>query len=381
MRRVAALLRRHAFGIDAVVAVLLAAFVTEDILLSDLTGDPAILVPAGLAMTLPLAWRRRRPLAVLCVGMGALAIASVLIPGSTGAEPDTVMIPLLLATYSVGVYSELRRAQIGLAVTLAALTLNEPGDLIVLAPLFTGVWAAGLVVRARERDARRLRELAEALERERVEEARLAVVEERARIARDLHDVVAHAMTTIVLQAGAERLSLGDQRGSTRDTLQSIERTGRQALVEMRRLLGVLRRDDDEPELAPTPGLAHLDELLERVTRAGLAVEKRISGTPRELQPSLDITAYRIVQEALTNVLKHAGAGSASVDVTYGERTLELEVADDGRGGSPNGRAGGHGLQGLRERVALFGGHLDAGRRDGGGFAVKARLPLGPRER
>jgi signal transduction histidine kinase len=381
MRRVADLLRRHAFAIDAVVAVLLAAFVTEDVLLSDLTGDPAILVPAGLAMTLPLAWRRRRPLAVLCVGMGALAIESVAVPGSTGAEPDTVMIPLLLATYSVGVYSELRRAQIGLAVTAAALTLNEPGDLIVLAPLFTGVWAAGRVVRARERDARRLRELAEALERERVEEARLAVVEERARIARDLHDVVAHAMTTIVLEAGAERLSLGDERGSTQRTLQSIERTGRQALVEMRRLVGVLRRDDDEPELAPTPGLAHLDELLERVTRAGLEVEKRISGTPRELQPSLDITAYRIVQEALTNVLKHAGASSASVDVTYGERTLELEVADDGRGGSPNGRAGGHGLQGLRERVGLFGGRLDAGRRDGGGFAVKARLPLGPRER
>jgi signal transduction histidine kinase len=378
MRRVADLLRRHAFAIDVAVAVLLAAFVTEDILLSDLTGDPAILVPAGLLMTLPLAWRRRQPLAVLCVGMAALAIASVAIPGSTGAEPDTVLIPLLLATYSVGAYSELARAQIGLAVSIAALLVNEPGDMIVLAPLFTGVWAAGRVVRARERDARRLRELAEALERERVEEARLAVVEERARIARDLHDVVAHAMTTIVLEAGAERLSLGDERGTTQRTLQSIERTGRQALVEMRRLVGVLRRDDDEPELAPTPGLAHLDDLVERVTRAGLAVETRVSGAPRELQPSLDITAYRIVQEALTNVLKHAGADGATVAVTYGARTLELEVADDGRGGSPNGR--GHGLQGLRERVALYGGELEAGGREGGGFAVRARLPLGPQD-
>jgi signal transduction histidine kinase len=381
MRRVADLLRRHALAVDLAVALLLAGLVMEEVLLSDLTGDPAILVPAGLAMTLPLAWRRREPLAVVCMTMSALAISALAVPGSQGAEPETTLIPLLLATYSAGAYAEPRPALAGLVATWAGLLVNELGDFIVLGPLFTGVWAAGRLVRARERDSRRLRELAEALERERVEEARLAVVEERARIARDLHDVVAHAMTTIVLQAGAERLSLGEQRGSTHHTLESIERTGRQALVEMRRLLGVLRRDDDEPELAPTPGLAHLDELLERVTRAGLVVEMRISGAPRELQPSLDITAYRIVQEALTNVLKHAGAGSASVAVTFGERTLELEVADDGRGGSPNGRAGGHGLQGLRERVALFGGRLDAGGRDEGGFAVRARLPLGPRER
>jgi signal transduction histidine kinase len=377
MRRVADRLRRHLAALDVAIAVLLAAFITEDVLLSDLTGDPAILVPAGLAMTLPLAWRRRRPFAVLSVAMAALAISSVAIPGSTGAEPDTVLIPLLLATYSVAAYGELRRAQAGLAISLAALSVNEPGDLIVLAPLFAGVWAAGRLIRARERDARKLRDLAEALERERVEEARLAVVEERARIARDLHDVVAHAMTTIVLQAGAERLSLGEEHASTRRTLQSIESTGRQALTEMRRLLGVLRRDDDEPELAPTPGLAHLDELVDRVERAGVPVETRVSGVPLELQPSLDITAYRVVQEALTNVLKHSGARGASVVVTYGERTLELEVADDGQGGNPNGR--GHGLQGLRERVALFGGELEAGGRDGGGFTVRARLPLGPR--
>jgi signal transduction histidine kinase len=303
MRRASDLLSRHAFAIDVAVALLLAALVMEEILLGDLTGDRAVLIPAGLAMTLPLAWRRRAPLPVVVVGMSALAISAVVVPGSTGAEPETTLIPLLLATYSVGAYADRRPAFAGLAVTWAGLLVNEPGDVIVLGPLFTGVWATGRLIRARERDARKLRELADALERERVEEARLAVVEERARIARDLHDVVAHAMTTIVLQAGAERLSLGDERGSTHGTLQSIERTGRQALVEMRRLLGVLRRDDDEPELAPTPGLAHLDELVERVTRAGLTVETRVSGVPLELQPSLDITAYRIVQEALTNVL------------------------------------------------------------------------------
>ena len=207
-----------------------------------------------------------------------------------------------------------------------------------------------------------------------MEEARLAVAEERTRIARELHDVVAHAMSTIVLEAGAERVNLKQAQKSTHDTLRSIEHTGRQALAEMRRLVGVLRTDGDEADLLPQPSLSHLDLLVEQVGRAGLPVELHLVGRPVGLAPGLDISAYRIVQEALTNVLKHAGQAHAEVTVTYGDRMLEIEVVDDGRGAAVNGS--GHGLAGLRERVALFDGELRAGGRTGGGFVVWARLPL-----
>ena len=200
------------------------------------------------------------------------------------------------------------------------------------------------------------------------------MAEERARIARDLHDVIAHAMSSIVLEAGAERVNLEDGSSSTREALRSIERTGREAMVEMRRLVGVLRSEDEGPALVPQPGLAHLDALAEHVSRAGVPVDTRVVGEPVELAPGLDISAYRIVQEALTNVMKHAGPAHASVVVTYRERVIDIDVSDDGCGGSPNG--GGHGLTGLRERAALFGGELQAGDGNGGGFVVHARLPI-----
>ncbi len=280
----------------------------------------------------------------------------------------------ILAVYSVAAHAERRPALIGLLVSWVALLAAEPGDFVVMGPAWAGIWLAGRLVRAREQDARRLRELAEALERERVEEARLAVAEERTRIARELHDVVAHAMSTIVLEAGAERVNLDEDQTSARQALHSIERTGRQALAEMRRLVGVLRTENDEPELLPQPSLTHLDLLIEQVGRAGLAVELHVVGEPVQLAPGLDISAYRIVQEALTNVLKHGGDARATVVVAYGDRTLEIEIADDGRGGTPDGS--GHGIVGLRERVALFGGSLEAGGRKGGGFAVRAQMPL-----
>jgi signal transduction histidine kinase len=282
---------------------------------------------------------------------------------------------MLVAAYSAGAHLPRRDALAGLGLVAGAILADEPGDTIVLGPVCLGAWLAGRLWRGRERDARRMTELAAALERERVEERRLAIAEERARIARELHDVVAHAMTTIVIEAGAERVHLGPGQERTGETLRGIERTGRQALDEMRRLLGVLR-DDDEPALAPQPSLARLEELVEHLRRTGLTVDLRIAGEPAVLPPGLDVNAYRIVQEALTNVLKHAHAGTATVVVSFGEGELTLDVTDDGRGDSRNG-AGGHGLTGLRERVALFGGQLEAGERPGGeGFAVRARLPL-----
>jgi signal transduction histidine kinase len=367
-----AAVRRHPRRLDAGVALLLAVLVVDEILTSDVTGPPALLVPLALAMTLPLAWRRTAPLVTTAAVMAAVVAQSLL--DHSSQEPQTPLVALLLATYSVGAHAERRAAIAGLLLAWTAILIDEAGDFIVMGPVFAGTWLAGRLVRAREDDARRLRDLTTALERERVEEARIATAEERARIARELHDVVAHAMSTIVLEAGAERVNLRPGQSSTQDTLRSIERTGREALAEMRRLVGVLRTEDDEPALAPQPSLGHLAELVERVRRAGLPVEVRTVGEPAELPPGLDISAYRIVQEALTNVLKHAGDARASVVVSYGARSIEIEVSDDGRGGTPNG--GGHGLTGLRERVAVFGGELEAGSREGGGFTVHAWLPI-----
>jgi signal transduction histidine kinase len=224
-----------------------------------------------------------------------------------------------------------------------------------------------------------LRERTIELEHEREERARLAVLEERSRMARELHDVIAHSVSVIVVQAAAERRALPPGAESTGAALDQIERTGREALVELRRLLGVLRRSDDgAPARAPQPGLAVLDELVAQVRDAGLAVEVRVEGSPAELPAGVDLSAYRIVQEALTNTLKHADAHRAEVVLRFGAGELELDVRDDGRGvnGGPAIPGGGHGLAGMRERAQLYGGELAAGRRlDSPGFEVRARIP------
>jgi len=216
---------------------------------------------------------------------------------------------------------------------------------------------------------------AQIAERERDVAAREAVVEERARIARELHDAIAHNVSMMVVQAGAERRVLDGSRGSTREVLTTIEQIGRSALTEMRRLVGMLRSDADEP-LAPQPGLADVPTLVTQVREAGLPVELRIEGERRDLPVGVGLSAYRIVQEALTNALKHAGDASASVSIRYGADALGLEIVDDGAGGAARSEGGGHGLVGMRERVALFGGRFDARRSPGGGFVVRAKLPI-----
>jgi signal transduction histidine kinase len=214
-------------------------------------------------------------------------------------------------------------------------------------------------------------------ERERDLAAREAVVEERARIARELHDAIAHNVSMMVVQAGAERRVLeGAGRGSTHETLQAIEQIGRGALTEMRRMVGMLRGDDDDP-LAPQPGLADLPMLVDQVRDAGLPVEFAVEGEAQPLPVGLELSAYRIVQEALTNALKHAGDAHASVRVRYGPESLELEIVDDGPGAAAPVAGAGHGLVGMRERVALYGGTFAAGRDGaGGGFAVRVLLPV-----
>jgi len=214
-------------------------------------------------------------------------------------------------------------------------------------------------------------------ERERDVAAREAVVEERARIARELHDAVAHSVSMIVIQAGAERRVLGDsdRDSSTREVLQTIEQIGRSALTEMRRLVGMLRTDSAD-RLAPQPTLSDLPTLMTQVREAGLPVEFRVDGEPRELPVGIELSAYRIVQEALTNALKHAGRAHASVSVRYGPDSLELEIDDDGAGVPADVPGGGHGLAGIRERVTLYGGKFDTSARHDGGFAVRVLLPL-----
>jgi signal transduction histidine kinase len=294
----------------------------------------------------------------------------------------------LLALYSVAAHCEPRGALVGLALGLvsgALQTLAESNDSIAdflsnysfIAVVVIGIpWVAGRALRGRQLRAEALEDRAAALQRESEERARAAVAEERLRIARELHDVVGHSLGVIVVQAGAERATLATGQESTRDTLVTIERIGREALSEMRRLLDLMRRDDEQVALAPQPSLAHLDSLFESVRSAGLPVELRVEGEQVSLPSGIDLSAYRILQEALTNALKHAGPARARVTVRYAPDGVELEIVDDGPGPGTGGDGGGHGLVGMGERVALYGGTLRTGTRPGGGYAVSARLPF-----
>jgi signal transduction histidine kinase len=260
---------------------------------------------------------------------------------------------------------------------LTVLRGEQLGNQLPFAVIMAVAWLIGKGMQRYRDLTTSLRAQAIQLEQEREERARLAVALERARIARELHDVIAHSVSVMVVQAAAERRVLGQEREQTRDVLEMIERTGRQALVELRRMLGVLRKTDDPLQLAPQPGLADLDVLLDQVREAGLPVALHIEGNRVPLPVGVELSAYRIVQEALTNTLKHAGRAQAVVTLRYLIGSLELNVVNDGEGlGAASASNGGHGLNGMRERVAMLGGSLHAGPRQNGGFAVTASLPL-----
>jgi signal transduction histidine kinase len=333
---------------------------------------------AIMGTVLPLAWRRQYPLTCYCVQFGC-ALVSMQAPTYAGYAA------LFLAMYSLGIHSRHRlrslAAPIASAVVLAvASELSGPPTWYLQVPaalaemtIGVGLWLVGHTIRGLEERAGRL-------EREQELATRVAVADERARLARELHDVVAHSVSVMVVQAGAARRLLGRQPDRAGEALLSVESNGREALAELRRMLGVLTEEDGTgPALAPQPGLGQLDALVERVGAAGLPVEVRIQGAPRPLSPGVDLTAYRIIQEALTNSLKYAKGARTEVVVEFGDGELKLEVLN--AGGVvllPAGAGAGRGLLGMRERVSVYGGQLEAGGRPEGGFAVRASLPLQP---
>jgi signal transduction histidine kinase len=337
--------------------------------------------PATALLVLPLLLRRRYPFAAPA-SLWILSAAVSFVDGELVPFTPGVYVAGMAAAFLLGNLKDSVRARAGLAVVVggaATIIANAPDtepSALVFVPLFFGLgWLAGFVVRERGEQAEAAEERAAQAERERDAAMRVAVAEERARIARELHDIVAHAVSVMVLQVGAVRHKLPDERADDREALQGVERAGRTALAEMRRLLAAMRREGDGVDLSPQPGLDGLESLAEEVGRAGLPVRLHVEGERAPVPRAIELSAYRIVQEGLTNALKHANAGAADVTVRYRPDALELEVRDDGRGG-PAGDGLGHGLVGIRERVKIYGGEMSAGREDGG-FVLRTRLPLG----
>jgi signal transduction histidine kinase len=331
---------------------------------------------------MPLLARRRFPFAGP-VAYWVLATALTFVDGALVPFIASLGVVGLAAAFLLGNLRDGLQAGVGLAVVVVGMVIvvhNIPGaysasEFIFITLRFAISWVAGYALRAREEQAEAADERAARAEREREAAARLAVAEERARIARELHDIVAHAVSVIVLQVGAVRHKLPDALGEDRDALRSVERAGRTALAEMRRLLAAMRRDGDEAELTPQPGLEALDALLEEVGRAGLPVQMHVEGEPFLLPRGIDLSAYRIVQEGLTNALKHARASDADVTVRYRPDELEIEVRDNGQGSAASDGLG-HGLVGVRERVKIYGGEMTAGTATEGGFVLSTRLPV-----
>lgn len=379
--------RRHPRLVDGVLAAaLLLAGVGPAIAKGKL-----ILVPIALGLAVPVVFRRANP-----IGAYAVAVVAGGLQVAFDITPATTDLAILILLYTLAAYCSRRVSVWGLAVCLVGSAIavaqwsnftHRPdvlGRLAIAAILFAVpallAWVLGDSMRYRRAYYTNLEERAARLERERDAQARIAAVAERARIARELHDVIAHNVSVMVVQADGASYALASDPVRAREALAAISATGRQALGEMRRLLGVLRREEGgtTQARAPQPGIGELGELLDQARTAGLPVSFTVEGVPQPLPGGTALAAYRIVQESLTNTRKHAGpVASASVVLRYSPDTLVLTISDDGRGAAaPDGA--GHGLTGMRERVALYGGSVAAGPRPAGGFEVVATLPLAP---
>jgi signal transduction histidine kinase len=383
-RRVWPLVQHYWF--DAFIVCLAVTGAVE--ILSKPDAEDAPSIPIALAvvlevgLTLVLLARRRFPFAAPAGTFVAAASLSFW-DGRLVTFTVASFVAAVTACFLLGLVEERRQALVGLAIAVAGVWIvfwNDPdrltSDLVFTPIFFTIVWLFAFGIGRRLERARLAEERAARLELQRAEEARAAVAEERARIARELHDVVGHAVSVMTVQASGVRRLLRPEQEREREALEIVEQTGREALAEMRRLVGVLRRPEEAPALAPQPSLQHVERLIEQARDAGLPVNVEIEGDPTELPAGVDLTAYRLVQEALTNTVKHANATRADVVIRYGDGVVELLVSDDGRGSSDGtAESGGHGLVGMRERVAVYGGELEAGPAPGGGSRLRARLP------
>lgn len=364
--------------LDALLAAALTAAMVVEVALEHLHPEAlasALMVVGGVS----LAWRRIYPIAV-----GGVVVATGIAQSAIGMSMHSAVSPviaILVVSWSIGVYEDRRRAVLGLALVVCGMWLAigidvlrgtdhyQATDVPWIGTLIALPGVLGLLFGARTKSLRAAEARAARLELERRE----AVAEERTRIARELHDVIAHSVSVMTVQAGAAEEMLRVDPGRAVEPVRAVQETGRQALVEMKRLVGMLREGDEETGLAPQPGFAEVELLVAQVREAGLEIDLRVEGTPRPLPIGVDLSVYRVVQEALTNSLKHGGR-RATVTLRFDPEKLAIEVDDEGVvtvvGGS------GHGLAGMRERVGIFGGTFDAGPRAGGGFTVRAQLPL-----
>ena len=373
---------RLPWWVDVVAAVLATGLYTAEYL--QWADAPALTAFAAFALGgTGIALRRIIPLPAFILCAVSIELVTRTSPGFDN-DSAALVITFFVMLYSVGRHTAGIERWVGAAGVLVMVTFFlvdeseggvDTGD-IAFATVFVGApWLAGLALRIRHDREVVWRERTERLRAEQEERERRAVTAERSRIARELHDVVSHAIAVTVLQARGARKMLGVDEPSVRRALDAIDQTNTQALGDMRRLLALLRDTEDNPLASPQPTLDEIPVLVEQVRESGLPVALRVSGDADEVPPGVELSAYRIVQEALTNVIKHAGPGaSAEVELRYGEEALELDVADDGHGPVEGARQG-HGLVGIRERVAVVGGQVEASRRESGGFAVSVRLP------
>ena len=368
--------------LDALIAAVFLAMTLAEALFSTEVKSPVEhVVVAGIGMA-SLAWRRRASLVVALIVIGCNIV-------SNPQGEFTTLLSLVLVSFTVGAENDAPLNYLGLGIVfvpfmaVSIIKSFEPSDLAAGLVFFAGPWAVGVITRGRIASADEAVARAEQLERNRELEAAKAAAEERTRIARELHDIVSHSISVVTIQTQAVRRRLGPVHAAEGADLAAVERTAREALAEMRRLFGVLRTEGDQPlALAPQPGLSELDRLVRQVASGDMQVDLRVEGDPVPLSPGVDLAAYRIAQEGLTNALRHAHATRASVLVRYSPGELDVEVEDDGRGlprSSANGtpaKGGGHGLLGIRERVALYGGTVDLGPSSLGGVRLAVNLPL-----
>ena len=367
-------------AVDALIVVLAVASIVE-VFIVDGVHHPLGVILLSPFWSLPYLWRDRNPAAPPFIAAAALATLG-LVEGTATNKLSVPFVAALVTSVSFGLLEERRLrvagwcAIVGAAAVVDWRSTNTAADFFWTTLILSLAWFFGVALGSRTAQTRELRERVAAAEQDQQIALERAAADERSRIARELHDVVAHSVSVMVVQASGVRRLLHEDQEREREALLSVEQIGREALTEMRRMLGVMRAGEERTaELAPQPGLRNLDRLIAQLEEAGLDVSLRIEGERPELPAGIDLSAYRIVQEGLTNTLKHAKGAHADVVVRYADDGVEVEIVDDGPG--MNGSSSdGHGLVGMRERVALYGGTLDAGPRDGGGFVLRAQLPV-----